>query len=105
MRGRTRNVGCASVDGEAEAISQKDTPTGRTITLQDVCEKWNKGKRTKRQAECPEKKLHRCSFSMALVSEPAFVCQSCVSLWRIQAVAENAGARFGDRHYGYGYHL
>lgn len=42
--------------------SQVDTSTGKTISAKDLCEKWNKGQCTRRQAECSEKKLHRCSF-------------------------------------------
>ena len=40
---------------------QTDSSTGKTITSNDVCDDWNQGKCTKRQADCPHKKLHRCN--------------------------------------------
>ena len=40
---------------------QADLSTGKVITLQNLCDAWNKGKCTKKQADCPEKLLHRCN--------------------------------------------
>ena len=44
---------------------QIDPSTHIAFDEADLCKKWNDGKCTKRQKDCPDQKLHRCSFRMA----------------------------------------